>query len=454
MNGFLSSLFYFIVAIGVLITVHEFGHFWVARRLGVKVLRFSIGFGKPLWKWYRKGDETEYVIAALPLGGYVQMLDEREGSVDEHELSRAFNRQPLGNRFAIVSAGPLFNFLLAIVAYWLISVMGISGLKPVIGTVTPGSIAEEGGFRRGDVIISVDGTQTPIWNSVVLNLLDKSLGKENVDIEVLDADHVRHHRRLDFSGISTAVERSNLLDNLGLQLYRPDIPPVISEVKRGDAADIAGFASGDKIISADGTIIEDWEAWVVYVRSRPGKLIKVGIERDGRVLGLELVPDSVASENGDIGRIGASVDIPENLMAEFQAIEKYSMLKSIKVALVKTWNMTFLTLKMLMKMVAGEISVTNLSGPISIAQYAGYSASIGLVSFIGFLALISISLGVLNLLPIPLLDGGHLMYYLIELVKGSPVSEQTQMLGQRFGIAILAAVMVLAFYNDLVRLFG
>ena len=454
MSGFLSSLFYFIVAIGVLITVHEFGHFWVARRLGVKVLRFSIGFGKPLWKWYRKGDETEYVIAALPLGGYVQMLDEREGPVSEHELPRAFNRKPVGSRFAIVFAGPLFNFLFAIVAYWLISVVGISGLKPVIGEIAPDSVAEQGGFRQGDVVVSIDGTQTPIWNSVILNLLDKSLSKDDVEIDVMDADQTLRHRHLDFSTIGVAVDRANLLDNLGLQPYRPDIPPVIGDIKQGEAADVAGLESGDRIISADGELIKDWDAWVRYVRSRPDQLIHVEILRDGHKLGLEMTPDRVTSENGDIGRIGASVDIPEHLMDGLQAVEKYSMLGSVKVALVKTWDMTFLTLKMLMNMVVGEISVKNLSGPISIAQYASYSASIGLVSFIGFLALISISLGVLNLLPVPLLDGGHLMYYLVELVKGSPVSEQAQMLGQRFGIALLAAVMVLAFYNDLVRLFG
>jgi regulator of sigma E protease len=454
MNGFLSSLFYFVVAIGVLITVHEFGHFWVARRFGVKVLRFSIGFGKPLMKWYRKGDETEYAIAALPLGGYVQMLDEREGPVSEHELHLAFNRKPLGSRFAIVAAGPLFNFIFAIVAYWLISVIGISGLKPVIGSVVQDSIAAQGGFRQGDVIVAIDGDKTPIWNSVILSLLDKSMGKDQVEIEVKDTDQTVQYRHLDFSKIGIAVDRANLLDNLGFQPYQPDIPPVIDEVKQGEAAAIAGFRSGDRILAADGGQIKDWESWVTYVRSHPDQLIQVTIERDGNRLNLDLTPDRISSESGDIGRIGASVRIPKDLLSGYRATEQYSALQSIGVALVKTWDMTILTLKMLMNMVVGDISVKNLSGPISIAQYASYSASIGLVSFIGFLALISISLGVLNLLPIPMLDGGHLFYYLIELVKGSPVSEQMQMLGQRFGIALLAAVMVLAFYNDLVRLFG
>ena len=454
MSGFLSSLFYFIVAIGVLITVHEFGHFWVARRYGVKVLRFSIGFGRPLWKWRRKGDETEYVIAAVPLGGYVQMLDEHEGQVNKDELHRAFNRKPLGSRFVIVLAGPAFNFLLAIAAYWLISVIGIPGLKPVIGAVVSDSLAAAGGFRQGDVIVAVNGKETPIWDTVILELMDKSLDKGEIDIEVLDAEQTVRHRSLDFRGMTIAIDREDLLDNLGIQPYRPSIPPVIDEIQQGSAAELAGFMPGDRVISADGQAIEEWEDWVLYVRERPGQRIQVEIDRGGGLVRLEIMPVPVSTETGAIGRIGASVLIPENLMAELEAVEKYSVLKSIKVAIVKTWDMSILTLKMLMHMVVGEISVENLSGPISIAQYAGYSASIGLVPFMGFLALISISLGVLNLLPIPMLDGGHLMYYLIELVKGSPVSEQAQMLGQRFGIAILAAVMALAFYNDLARVFG
>ena len=454
MNGFISSLFYFIVAIGVLITVHEFGHFWVARRLGVKVIRFSIGFGKPLTKWYRKGDETEYVIAALPLGGYVQMLDEREGPVNEHELHRAFNRKPLASRFAIVSAGPLFNFLLAIVAYWFIFVIGVSGIKPVVGDITQGSLAAQGGFQEGDVIVAIDGNRTPIWNTVVLNLLDKNLNKEDVEVTVKDAGNTLHHRHLDFSNSDIAVDRANLLEHIGLQPMRPVIPPVIDDIIQGGAADAAGLMPGDRILSADGELIDNWEDWVNYVRSRPDQLIHVMIQRDGQSMELAMTPERISDENGDIGRIGASVSMPENLAADYRAVEQYSLLESIKVALAKTWDMTLLTLKMLYNMVVGEISVKNISGPISIAQYAGYSASAGLVSYVSFLALISISLGVLNLLPIPMLDGGHLMYYLVELVKGSPVSEQTQMLGQRFGVAILAAVMVLAFYNDLVRLFG
>lgn len=448
----LLSIFFFVIAIGVLVTVHEFGHFWVARRLGVKVLRFSIGFGKPLWGWRRQGDETEYVIAAIPLGGYVQMLDEREGPVDEKEFHLAFNRKPLMSRFAVVFAGPLFNFIFAFFAYWLIFMIGVSGLKPIVGEISTDSAAARGGFQYGDVIRSIEGQVTPTWDSVFLQLLDKSLSSQTVSIEVRDQNGMLQQRQLDFASLGSALARDNLMVSIGMQPYRPPLPAVIGRLEPGGAAQQAGIRIGDRIVGVDGREIDKWLDWVDYVRTHPGERLQVTILRQGGQVELDLIPERLVTEDGDIGRIGAGVRVPDNLSAEIETTVRYSPWHALSEAMKKTWQMSALTLRMLMKMITGEVSASNISGPISIAQYAGYSAGVGFVAFMGYLALISISLGVLNLLPVPVLDGGHLMYYLIEFVKGSPVSEEVQMLGQRIGIALLIGVMLLAFYNDFVRL--
>ncbi len=454
MSTFFSSAFFFIVALGVLITVHEFGHFWVARRLGVKVLRFSVGFGRPLWTWRRKGDETEYVIAALPLGGYVQMLDEREGPVEENELHRAFNRKPLGSRFAIVAAGPLFNFLLAFILYWLMFVVGIPGVKPIIGEVDPGSIAEQGGFRHGDTILRIDGKEVFTWSSAFMLLIEKSLDGGVVKVNVRDELGNERLRILDLNLMPEGVDKSNVIENLGFQRYTPHIPPVIGGLETGGPAEQAGLQKGDRIVSVEGEPVAGWREWVELVRQHPGQVMQVEVERQGRTLHMELQPAVVQSEAGEFGRIGAAVEYPEEIVREMEAVERHSIGGSMVMAGHRTWDMTILTGRMLWEMIAGNVSVTNIGGPISIAQYAGYSASVGFISFLGFLALISISLGVLNLLPIPILDGGHLLYYIIEFFKGSPVSEAAQAMGQRIGIVILLGVMVLAFYNDLVQVFN
>lgn len=454
MNGVLSSVFFFIIAIGVLVTVHEYGHFIVARRLGVKVLRFSVGFGVPLWSWRRRNDETEYVIAALPLGGYVQMLDEREAPVAEQELPRAFNRQPLGSRIAIVAAGPAFNFLFAILAYWAIFVVGVDGIKPLIGEVSKDSLAAEAGFRPGDLITGVEGEETATWNMVFLELLGRSLGSDRVRISVLDASQEERLRELDFSRLPAGVDRSNLMQVIGLGMHRPSLDAVIGSLDPGGAAAEAGLRVGDRIIAVDGRPIAHWEEWVEYVRAHPEQELRAEVERDGATLGLAVRPQRVATEQGDIGRIGAAVQLAADMAEELRAKERYAVPTALLVAVQRTWDMTWLTAKMLVSMVGGEVSASNLGGPIRIAQYAGASAGAGAIQFIGFLALISISLGLLNLLPIPVLDGGHLLYYLIELVKGSPLSEQAQAFGQRIGIALLVGVMILAFYNDIVQLFG
>lgn len=451
---FLSSVFFFILAIGVLVSVHEFGHFWVARRLGVKVLRFSIGFGKPLLTWRRKNDPTEYVIAAIPLGGYVQMLDEREGPVDASEYHLAFNRKPVLSRCAVVVAGPLFNFLLAIAIYWVVFMIGVNGIKPIVGDVSADSLAGRGGFQTLDVIERVGDTETPTWNTVLLELLAGSLEREPLDITVRDSDGVERQRVLAFQTVPEIIDQDKLMDSIGLRPYRPQLPAVIGQVEAGSAAAEAGLRIGDRVLGWNGEAIVSWEAWVNIIRAHPEQSGEVTIERNGEQHVLSLKPRRVETADGDIGRIGAGVEVPAGFGEDLTTTVRYSPLTAMGMAVSKCYAMTALTLNMLGHMVQGSVSASNISGPISIAQYAGVSAGMGLVAFLGYLAVISISLGVLNLLPIPILDGGHLLYYLLEAIKGSPVSEKTMMVGQRIGIALLISVMVLAFYNDLVRLFS
>jgi regulator of sigma E protease len=449
MGTVLSSVFFFVVALGILITVHEFGHFWVARKAGIKVLRFSIGFGKPLWMKTAGPDQTEYVLAAIPLGGYVRMLDEREGEVAPEELHRAFNRQPLKKRFAVVVAGPLFNFLLAITAYWFIFVIGVTGMKPIVGEVAPGSIAAKGGLENGDHIVAVGERKTPTWEVVVVAMLEDALNNGEVAIRVQPKQGPEGVRVIQFDSIPEDMNRGGLLDFVGIHPYRPAIPPVIDKLAPGGAAEKAGIEVGDKVISADGEPINDWAAWVDYVRARPDQKIMVKVEREGKTTELALTPARI---EGGVGKIGAGVRL-QAMPDDLKSVVQYGPGAALVHAVSKTWNMSVLTLHMLGKMVIGDIALSNLSGPISIARYAGYSASIGFVSFLTFLAVVSISLGVLNLLPVPMLDGGHLLYYVIEFFKGSPVSEAAQMLGQKIGIAMLLSMMLLAFYNDILRFF-
>ncbi|MDJ0805900.1 MAG: RIP metalloprotease RseP [Gammaproteobacteria bacterium] len=454
MDSILFTIVSFLVALGILIAVHEFGHFWVARKLGIKVLRFSIGFGRPLWKRQGRVDDTEYVVAAIPLGGYVKMLDEREAPVDSAEQHRAFNRQSLPVRSAVVVAGPLFNFLFAIFAFWLIYVTGDTGLKPLVGEVKEDSIAAQAGFNPGDQILSIGGQQTPTWESAVYALLSESMTRSPLEIRVRSQEDREEIHWLVAEGLQDMAEDGKLLENLGLTPKRPLLPPVIGELLPGEPAENAGLMSGDLLLFADGKAIDSWADWVNYVRDRPEQPIKIEIDRQGSFLTLELVPSRVTSGEQQIGRIGASVLVPPDLMDEYQAEIRYGALAAVGQSLYKTWDLSVLMLRMLGKMLIGEVSVKNLSGPISIADSAGKSASYGITYFLKFLAVVSISLGVLNLLPIPVLDGGHLFFFLIEAIKGSPLSDKFVEQGQKIGILILLAIMSLAFYVDLNRFIG
>ncbi|HLQ26421.1 MAG TPA: RIP metalloprotease RseP [Acidiferrobacterales bacterium] len=452
MIEFLYSLIGFIVAISILVIVHEFGHYWVAKKLGVKVLRFSVGFGKALWTRRAGADQTEYVLAALPLGGYVKMLDENEGKVPKKEQHRAFNRQSIPKRTAIVLAGPLFNFLFAILAYWLLFIVGMDGIKPVIIKLTPGSIAEQGGFRVGDEIVSIDGKRTLSFDQHRLYLFQKALDRSEVDVEVRDADGYLQTRHLNFSSLSAQEVSAGLLEqNIGWYGYIPEIPPVIGFVEAQSPAAKAGLKAGDRIAEIDGHNVQTWQEAVAWISKSPDQTLRLVVQRDGALIKMEVTPRATQSAGKTVGKIGAGVQAPQ-IPPEWRIKVRYGPVQALWQGVENTWLMSALTLNVLYKMLKLEVSTENISGPISIARYAGYSAQIGWDRFLMFLAVVSISLGVLNLLPVPVLDGGHLLYYAIEAVKGSPVSEQALEWGQRVGAVLLVGLMILAFYNDFVRI--
>ena len=451
MIDILLTVFYLVLALSLLIAVHELGHFLVARWSGVKVLRFSIGFGKPLWQRRYGADQTEYSIATIPLGGYVKMLDEREGEVAQEELHRAFNRQSLAKRSAIVVAGPLFNFIFAVLAYWLMFVVGVSGTKALLGEVEPGTIAHESGLRSGQQIVAIDGKDTPTWQAVLEIVMPKMMLNESVRVTVLDGG-MAQDKSLHFSGISADSKPRELFERLGLKAYEPPVEAVVGEVLSGSVAEQAGLQAGDRVVSAAGTSVASWQQLVDIVSAHPDKWLDLVIVREGREQSLRIRPQAVESASGTVGRIGAVNQVEPELYASIQATHQYAVLPALSAALDRTWEMSSLTLKMLGEMIMGRASVENLSGPIGIAQYAKQSASDGFSQFLKFLGIISVSLGVLNLLPIPVLDGGHLLYYAIEVVRGKPVSEQFEAIGQRIGLAVILTLMMVAIYNDLARL--
>lgn len=450
---FLHTFFYFVITIGVLVSFHEFGHFWTARKVGVKVLRFSVGFGKVLWSYQKKSDTTEYVLSAIPLGGYVKMVDERESEVKEDDFPFAFNRQPLWARMAIVVAGPVFNLVLAVFLFWCVLVAGETGIKPILGKVEQGTLAASAGFKEDEEIISVDDKLTPTWTEAMAVIFTSALdGNKDIKVTVKDLNDEQSNRVLKLSG--SDIQSSEILyKKLGFKPWSPTLKPVIGNVLPESSALSAGLLKGDLILSADNIVIKDWLQLVDIVKSHPNVTISLKIERDGVELPINITPKSVQIDQKLEGKIGASVSVPEDLIKSVSVKYSLSPLQAIPVSLETTWYYSVTTIKMMGKMLIGKTSVDNLSGPISIAQYAGQSASMGLVAFMKFMALLSVSLGILNLLPIPVLDGGHLLFFIIEGIKGSPVSEKIQSFFQQVGMLFLMGLMALAMVLDVQRLF-
>lgn len=440
-----------LVALGVLVTFHEFGHFWVARRCGVKVLRFSVGFGTPLVRWHdRQG--TEFVIAAIPLGGYVKMLDEREAPVPDAMLDQAFNRKTVRQRIAIVSAGPIANFLLALLFFWLLAMLGSQQVRPVIGYVAPHSIAAEAGLREGQEILSVDGSNTIGWGAVTLQLVRRLGETGTLDIRVREpGSSIERNYQLNLAAWQRGVDEPEPLSALGVRPWRPQVPAVLAQLDAQGPAAAAGLRNGDKLLVIDDVRVDDWQQLVDAVRVRPGRSVVLSIERDGRVQLINVTLASRGEGEARVGYLGAgatATDWPADMLRDVSYGPGEAVLQSIQ----RTWSMSLLTLDSLKKMLFGELSVKNLSGPITIAKVAGTSAQSGIADFLNFLAYLSISLGVLNLLPIPVLDGGHLLFYLCEWVRGKPLPERVQAWGMQIGISLVIGVMLLALFNDLGRL--
>ena len=450
----LITVLSFLVTVGVLVVVHEFGHYLAARLANVKILRFSVGFGKPLMVRRRGADQTEWVLAAIPLGGYVKMVDEREGPVAPADLPRAFNNQNVWTRIGIVIAGPLANFLLAFFVYWALFIAGMPGLKPVVGDPPAGTPAAYAGLANGDVVTAVSDETVATWNDVRWLLLKEAVKRGTVDIEVKTASGSSATRRLDMSSLTKDDLDKDFLGKLGLRNFRPRAPALLGRLIPGAAAERAGLAAGDRVVGINGKPIETWFEFTAEVASNPGRTLAIEIERAGRRSQLRATPDSVSEGDNRIGRLG--VEAPAELKREYERMGttvRYNPIAAIPKAADKVWDLSVFSIKMLGRMIVGDISWKNLSGPITIADYAGQSAQAGWVTWLGFLALVSVSLGVLNLLPIPLLDGGHLVYYFAEIVKGSAVSDRTMEIGQRLGLALLLALTFFAFYNDINRLF-
>jgi len=448
MLSIIWSFFAFIVALGVLITVHEFGHFWVARRCGVKVERFSIGFGKALWQ-RRDRHGTEFVIALIPLGGYVKMLDERVESVPAELRHQAFNNKAVWQRASIIAAGPVANFIFAIFAYWVVFIHGVPGVRPVIGEILNGSVAAEAQITPGMELKAVDGIETPDWDAVRMALVGK-IGDSSTTLTVARfGEDATQQKQLDLRNWQFEPDKQDPVVAFGIQPRGPQIETTLAEVQANSPASEAGLQAGDRIVKVDGQPLSQWQTFVTQVRDNPGKSMALEVDRGGESIALTMTPEAKnGSKAGFAGVIPRIVPLPE----EYKTVRQYGAFAAIGEASVKTWQLMKLTVSMLGKLITGDVKLNNLSGPISIAQGAGLSAEYGLIYYLMFLALISVNLGIINLFPLPVLDGGHLLFLAIEKIKGGPVSERVQDFSYRIGSILLVLLMGLALFNDFSRL--
>ena len=450
MTGALINLVAFIVAISILVAVHEFGHYIVGRLCGMKVLRFSIGFGKPVWTRIAGQDRTEYCISAIPLGGYVKFLDEREGPIDPEDQGRAFNHKPIASRIVVLLAGPFFNFLFAILAYWVLFINGVPTMKPAVGEVTAGTYAAEAGLEFGDRILKVGDRDATDWETALVSMLDEMLDDGRVPLELEGADGWVRETTIDVGDdASRLTEPGMLFDGLGFQPWQP--PAIVGTVAEDGAAYAGGIEEGDRITAIDGESVVTFRDLQQIVRARPHETVTVELIRRNAGLSREVTLGSQELDGVITGLLGVGISTAS---ADYWYVRKYAPFAAIGQAIERSWTSIGFTVRMLSRMLTGEVSIKNISGPINIAQYAGNSAAAGINAFLNFLALISISLGVLNLLPIPILDGGQIVYQTIEGLKGSPLSEKAQLFGQKVGILALLLLMSFAFYNDIARILG
>ena len=438
-----------IVTLGILVTFHEFGHFWVARRCGIKVLRFSVGFGKPIKSWYGK-DGTEYCVAWIPLGGYVKMLDAREGDVEPEDRPREFTGKPIWQRILVVAAGPAFNLIFAVAAFWAMLVIGKPDFQPLVGDVS--HLAAQAGIQQGDRVLSVDGQPIANWTGLGLALANAAQARQATPLQVRTPSGAVETRVLHFDKLPPHPSDQSIVEQTGMVPLQRTLPPVVGKLVPGGAAAAAGLREGDRVLSIDGTAIADWNQLTDTTRklAGPDRKLALVVDRDGQRMGLNLQPRLTGEPDGSkVWAIGIYARVAT---AKYDTVLRRGPIEAIPAAFTQMWDLTATTMQMLGHMLTGSASLSNLSGPISIAQYAQTSAEMGPAWFLYFLGIISLSLGIMNLLPIPILDGGHLLYYAIELVKGSPLSERAMAAGQYMGMALLVMLMGLAFYNDILRL--